>query len=329
MFGSVILEIALSLVFLYLLLALVCSAAREGLEAFMKMRAMTLEKALKELLGDPTGQGMVKKLYEHPLIDGLFQGKYEQEKGGRFWSNLPSYIPGDLFTQALIDVVQQAAQAPAVAPAPIPEVAPTPAARAEVSALSLKRLRDAVSALPTTDQVKRALLTLIDSADGDMNKARANIETWFNKSMDRVSGWYKRWSQAIIFALSFLLVGLLNADTISISNNLSSDPSLRQTWTTAAEEWVKQHPEDPNGGSMKQNLNELRNLAWPIGWDNNDPRRWPQNGMGWTLKVLGLLITTLAISLGAPFWFDVLNKFMLVRSAVKPAVKSPVGQSTD
>jgi hypothetical protein len=289
---------------------------------------MTLEKGLREMLGDPTGMGMVKKLYEHPLIDGLFQGKYEEQKGGRFWSNLPSYIPGDLFTQALIDVVQQTAPAPA-APVAIPEVAPTPAARAEVSALSLKRLRDAVSTLPATDQVKRALLALIDSADGDMNKARANIENWFNGAMDRVSGWYKRWSQAIIFALGFVLVGLLNADTIAITNDLSSDPSLRQTWTTAAEEWVKQHPEDPNGGSMKQHLNELRNLAWPIGWDNNDPRRWPQNGIGWIMKILGLLITTLAISLGAPFWFDVLNKFMIVRSTVKPEEKSPVEQSKD
>ena len=57
----------------------------------MKMRAMVLEKALKELLGDPNGVGMVKKLYEHPLIDGLFQGTYQGQKGGRFWSNLPSY----------------------------------------------------------------------------------------------------------------------------------------------------------------------------------------------------------------------------------------------
>ncbi len=313
MFGSTILEIAISLVFIYLLLSLVCSAAKEGLEALMKMRAMNLEKGLKELLGDPNGVGMVKKLYEHPLIDGLFQGTYEGQKGGRFWSNLPSYIPGSLFTQALIDVIQGAAPKP-----------DAPVVPAEAGVKAMTRLRDAVYALPANEQVKGALLALLDSADGDVNKARANIEAWFNKSMDRVSGWYKRWTQAVIFAIGLLLVVMLNADTIAIGNNLASDPSLRQTWISASEEWVKKHPDDTATEPMQQNLKELRKLDLPIGWDRNDPpRKWPEDAWGWTLKILGLLLTTLAISLGAPFWFDVLNKFMVVRSTVRPTEKSP------
>ena len=36
----------------------------------------------------------------------------------------------------------------------------------------------------------------------------------------------------------------------------------------------------------------------------------------------GWLMTALAISLGAPFWFDTLNRFMVVRSTVKPQEKS-------
>jgi hypothetical protein len=39
--------------------------------------------------------------------------------------------------------------------------------------------------------------------------------------------------------------------------------------------------------------------------------------------VLGWLVTALALSLGAPFWFDMLNKFMVVRSTIKPKEKSP------
>jgi hypothetical protein len=45
--------------------------------------------------------------------------------------------------------------------------------------------------------------------------------------------------------------------------------------------------------------------------------------------VLGLLITAFAISLGAPFWFDLLNKFMIVRATVKPKEKSPDEASVD
>jgi len=47
------------------------------------------------------------------------------------------------------------------------------------------------------------------------------------------------------------------------------------------------------------------------------------------VRILGWLVTALALSLGAPFWFDLLNKFIVVRSTVKPKEKSPEEQSKD
>ncbi len=45
---------------------------------------------------------------------------------------------------------------------------------------------------------------------------------------------------------------------------------------------------------------------------------------GWIVPtVFGWFITALAIMLGAPFWFDVLNKLIVVRSTIKPKEKSP------
>ena len=43
----------------------------------------------------------------------------------------------------------------------------------------------------------------------------------------------------------------------------------------------------------------------------------------------GWLITAIALSLGAPFWFDTLNKFMVVRGTVKPQEKSQSEKSKD
>jgi hypothetical protein len=37
----------------------------------------------------------------------------------------------------------------------------------------------------------------------------------------------------------------------------------------------------------------------------------------WFERIIGWLLTIFAISLGAPFWFDVLNRFMNLRSAGK------------
>jgi hypothetical protein len=75
---------------------------------------------------------------------------------------------------------------------------------------------------------------------------------------------------------------------------------------------------------------EIKSLGFPIGWDNDDPRtRYPDGPLEWLYKIFGLFITGIAVSLGAPFWFDLLNKFMVVRSTVKPTEKSPDESSED
>jgi hypothetical protein len=64
-------------------------------------------------------------------------------------------------------------------------------------------------------------------------------------------------------------------------------------------------------------------LSLPVGWDRKDPRTVPADFWGWLRKVGGWLLTAFAVSLGAPFWFDLLSRFMVVRATVKPHEKSP------
>jgi hypothetical protein len=345
MFGSAILDVAIGLVFIYLLLSLICSAAKEGLEALMKKRAIDLETGIKELLSDPDGTGLAKEVYEHPLIDGLFKGTYAGEKGGRFWSNLPAYIPAQNFVLALLDVISRGSSAAAASPITGQTVAPVPAssnlqasepanpqaqAAGNQASQALQSLRTAISAM-NNRRAREALLTLVDAAGGDMAKARANIEAWFNSSMDQVSGWYKRWSQAVIFVLGLLLVAALNVDTVEIGNSLARDPSLRQYLVAAAQESAKRQDQDAKGDTQRRveaNLEEMRKIGLPIGWSKTRiPSDWDASWVA--VKIVGLLLTTLALSFGAPFWFDVLNKFMVVRAAVKPEEKSPKEKSKD
>src|SRR6267378_3643573 len=97
MFGSTVIDIAIGLVFVYLLLSLICSAVNEIIERFAKYRASDLERGIKELLHD---QAWVDQIYKHPLVNGLFEGAYEP--GGK---KLPSYIPATNFALALMDCV--------------------------------------------------------------------------------------------------------------------------------------------------------------------------------------------------------------------------------
>jgi hypothetical protein len=74
MFGSSILEVAIGLVFVYLLLSLVCTAANELIAALMTWRAVNLEQGIRNLLNDPSGNALAKVFYEHPLIKAVLPG---------------------------------------------------------------------------------------------------------------------------------------------------------------------------------------------------------------------------------------------------------------
>jgi len=52
-------------------------------------------------------------------------------------------------------------------------------------------------------------------------------------------------------------------------------------------------------------------------------------GADWWMVVCGWFVTAFAVMLGAPFWFDMLGKFMVIRSTVKPHEKSPEEGSVD
>src|SRR5262249_35914651 len=110
MFGSTMLDVAIGLILIYSLLSLVNSAIKEGIESWVKKRAIDLERGIRELLRDPQGTGLANDFFNHPLIYGLYKGSYKPSPTNFFTilfegSNLPSYIPPPAFASALLDLV--------------------------------------------------------------------------------------------------------------------------------------------------------------------------------------------------------------------------------
>ena len=245
MFGSDLLEIGIGLVLVFLCVSLICSAAREALETVMKTRALDLERGIRQLLADPEGTGLTKALFDHPIIAGLFGGTYEPSKlkdtkgasgagPGKSMSlkgrwDLPSYVPSGQFAAAILDLVARG---------PVPTEPPTKdAPPAPPPPLSVAGLRETAAKLDN-EQVKRAVLSAIDYAGDDLNKVRENIETWFNGTMDRVSGWYKRRTQMILFLIGVIAAVILNVDAITIAHRISVDETLRKALVAQAESVV-------------------------------------------------------------------------------------------
>ena len=164
MFGSDVLEVAIGVVFIYMLLSLLCSTINEQVIArFLNLRAKTLEQGINNMLTDPE---LVKQLYDNPFIKSLSQPAISRKSRE---PRKPSYIPANLFTLALMstDVVQAYKNNPSAATSPIPET----------------------------------LASFIRMANIDPAKGLASIEKWYDDTMDRVSGWYKRRTQRIIIAM--------------------------------------------------------------------------------------------------------------------------------
>ncbi len=309
MFGSALLEIFLGLAFVYLLLAVICSALSEWIARIFAMRSKNLEAGIRNLLEDPE---LVEKVYQHPLLKSFYRkgwfDKLRKRRGG------PSYIPSRAFALALLDIA---------APAD-PKDRPK----------DFEGVRHAVAKCNVlNDKIKTALLVLIDEGAGDLKKARENIENWFDDTMNRVSGWYKRKAQLIVLLLALVLSGALNADTITIATSLSSDSTLRAAVVAAAEETAKAPPADSKTplARITELRGELEHLGLPIGWlkssaDYVDPREVPIDTLGWFYKILGLLLTTIAVSLGAPFWFDLLNKLVNLRGAGRESDRTSKGR---
>ncbi len=289
MFGSEMLEVVIGIVFLYFVLSTICSAINEVIANALGMRAQTLETGIRNLLHDPTGSGLAKSLYDHPLIKTL---------GLREKSSKPSYIPSRTFALVLVDLI----------------------ASVSSGTEALRAVQEGIAAVKDSD-TKRTLLLLMNEAEGDLKRFRLEIERWFDDTMARVSGWYKRRALWIILSLALVVSVVSNADTLMVTSSLLRDPTMRSSIAAAAQEIAAKQP--AAGSSATVSLDQIREgvqkVEFPLGWSMqpDDPRRVPDGFWSWLGKIVGLLFTTAAISLGAPFWFSVLNRVADLRAAGK------------
>ncbi|MEH1841495.1 MAG: hypothetical protein V7L20_22770 [Nostoc sp.] len=159
----------------------------------------------------------------------------------------------------------------------------------------------------------------------EMNQFQNEIETWFDRSMDRASGVYKRNAKGVAILIGISIAIFTNTDTFHLVSRLSQDSIIRSAITQSASERVDfiKVPE-----ARRQIEKVLGDNSVPIGWQNINQqfklldvpnfnsekvlliRTW----QGFKL-ICGWIVSGLAIGMGAPFWFDFLNKLVNVRNA--------------
>ena len=354
-------DIAIGLVLMYLLLSLSCTVINEYIAARLNLRSKSLEVGLRQLLDDPA---LRDAFYEHGLVAGTKNALTKAR-------DMPLAGSAQTAQPAAAPAPPPAVGAQAAQPSAVP-ARPTAATQSGqhpayvstntfvlglVGGLCAKQLapgqsipsfadvQTAIQNLPPSN-IKDALVTSLTVAQGNFDQFRRHVATWFDDSMDRLSGAYRRHLKFVSIVVGCVVAVILNADTFAVGRALWADAALRAQMVQVAGETLKakpstgptsaQTPNAPPGqpsngdaaqtppslGQIQEKFNDADKLLrpLPIGWSlmKSEPQATTSEWF-WPLKVLGLFVTGLALSFGAPFWFDTLSKFMNVRAAgVKP-----------
>jgi hypothetical protein len=341
-------DVALGLILVYFLLSIVCSAVNEMIASALGWRARDLEKGIRQLL-----RAHEENFREHPLIKTLLDPDRRRKAERQAIELIRSKklegrvdelierddIPPDKARTRLL--AQRGLQTRTVAyPSYIPS-------RTFVAALlgygyeggkqmleNPRSIVESIDALPD-GEVKEAMLALYHHAQGNAVEFRKAAERWYDDTMERVSGWYRRRVQRVLFVLAAVIVLAINADSLQIAKHLWTNPAAQEAVANAAASATG----DESG---KEALKELRALPLPLGWHFSDREHDPQgipfyqkdtSVMDAGSKLIGLLLTTFALMLGAPFWFDTLSKIARLRNSGAPppasdAVRHGEGEET-
>lgn len=317
------LDVAVGLAYTFLAVSLLCSATREAIASLFQTRAKVLLDGVLTLLHEPDGKREVRGIWpsikrllrlrggfrlnalgsaslaaevmRHPLICGMAQ------KG-----RMPSYIPSAIFARALVSTLTARY------------------GKGKTASMLLESVGN--------DGLKRTLLAIMGEGPDDVAALDHAVQIWYDTVMERISGWYKRRSQLVLFLVGLFYAAAMNIDALQLSQRLWQDGALRDGLVEQSQQLPAAGLPAPTAGSgalgqaqqAKAQAQELQKL--PIGWPSS---RFDgvSGASAFTAALLfalmGWIATAFAASLGSPFWFDGIGWLLALRgTGAKPAAES-------
>ncbi|MCR9102700.1 MAG: hypothetical protein NXI25_22295 [bacterium] len=289
------LQVVIGLIFVLLLLSLLATTMMELVASAFSLRGRNLEKALRNMLASTEVDDRLVAAFKDNALYKQLSYKYGKKRYS------PSYLSDRSFQSILMETI--------------------------LNGEGFDRIEERLDTLPDAD-LKDVLKQFLRESEHDVEAFKGKVRTWYNDVMDRASGWYKRYTQKILVGMGFFIAVVFNADTLAIYERLESDPETLQQVLTLAEDYVngkdgleiappQMSPEfDASLNKLEEMINDqIESVKSPLGlgWKNVD---WSK--VTWydvVLKLLGWTVTALAVSLGAPFWFDLLRKLVNIRSS--------------
>lgn len=346
-----LIDTAIGLIFIFLITSILVTTTVELISAVLRLRSVNLVQGLIWIMGEQPNPNapapgwrsklagllighskvnakatpvvgneaaaapdasLTAQILRHPLIDNLAVG-----------DRVASRIDPQLFASVLVSVLNDAKNNRS----PFNDVND-----------AFNDIGKLVSTI-NNDALRRSLTPVVAKAQASVataqDKAKATaaaLAEWYDQSMAQASDWYKTRIQALTLATAVVVVVAGNIDGMRIVGALWNDAGLRQTFAAQAAAAVA----DPNfiksACPGKEGVDALKcNVAAaqqtyvqlnhvPIGWrlDDYAGSSWTDGLQKLLLHVPGWILSVAAASLGAPFWFGLLQKLTPLRAAVKP-----------
>lgn len=296
------LEVALSIVFILLVFSLFATTLMEIIASILSLRGRHLSRGLKRMLGSNGDTSEYQAFLNNPLYKQL-KSKF------LIYDRPPSYMSSKMFTSVLWNTLFKDEEFEGQKEEDI---------KANIKA-KIAGVKD--------ENLKQVLNQLVQEANFKVPDIKARLEEWYDEIMERVGGWYKRNTQAILIFVGLFIAVSFDADTINIFHELSKDTTTRKELVELVDTYSTSiASNDANVLSNSEfrtqidaiiqdeinSINQRSQERLGLGWY---PETKPKTFWEWFYKVLGWGVTALAISLGAPFWFGLLKKIMNLRSS--------------
>ncbi len=438
MINSPVLDTAIGLIFIFLIYSLLATSINEAIATLFSLRARTLKKGIidgmlsncknnewvwistlktigaffKELgfliIGyKPKKKNKLgEKFYDHPIIKNY---------GSNDRFSIPSYIPKENFSTILIEVLDEywnihkddislylKKSDNSIDLENLPRITKINYLVKYLQNNKSENVKEDCDDMHIDQEILKILALYLSKSYQNIETFTAQLETWYDDSMNRVSGWYKRQTQFILFFLGLAIAITFNVDIIDIAGKLSTDKDARDKLVEMSiksaeqlknDQRVQPNAQDPvekkrNDSISKANYkNEVEkiktelngrvkdaNNLLAIGWGDYGLKKdssttvkdytcelkkirhtvkenmkippaklkdstaiythaamlalydehWFKFKVGYVIsnfhkgrKPLGFLLLAFAICLGAPFWFDLLQKLIKIRASGK------------
>jgi hypothetical protein len=229
----------------------------------------------------------------------------------------PTSIPASVFADALLEVLQSLPNAQSKAAQFTQDVHRS----ADAIAVLMTKV-EASDAIPASlkdnlNRLAKRTQTQTEATELQLEQFKQEIARWYEQLIEHLSERYQRNVRSFTVLAGLVIAVVINADTLFMLKRLSENTATRSVIIQNAVQIEGCHTDLSSSQCMNGMARLLDNTTVPIGWHPvNVRQQFPQPKAFYLLRALvGWLLTSIAISMGSRFWFQLLNQFLHIQKA--------------